>query len=78
MGTRKNRAREGDTQGKRERLPKRPMKILSTCFLRVGKIAIGLRKLPKGQHADDLLITGQGDTGEKDDLDHKPNLKSLS
>ena len=41
MGARKNRAREGDTRGKRERLPKRPMKIFSTRFLRVRKIAVG-------------------------------------
>ena len=41
VGTRKNGAREGDTRGKRERLPESPMKIVSTRFPRVRKFPIG-------------------------------------
>ena len=41
MGARKNRACERDMQGERKRLPERPMKIVSTRFLRVQKILIG-------------------------------------
>ena len=41
MGARKNEAREGDTPGEKERLPDRPMKIVSTRFLRVRKVPIG-------------------------------------
>ena len=37
----KERAREEDTQGERERLPERPMKIIFTGFLRVWKVSIG-------------------------------------
>ena len=40
MGARKNGAREGDTRGERVRLPKRPMKIVFTRFLRVRKVPI--------------------------------------
>ena len=40
MGARKNGAREGDTQGERERLSKRPMKIVFIRFLRVRKVPI--------------------------------------
>ena len=40
MGARNNGAREGDTRRERD-LPERPMKTVSTCFLRVRKIPIG-------------------------------------
>ena len=40
MGARKNGAREGDTRGERERLSKRPMKIVFIRFLRVRKVPI--------------------------------------
>lgn len=41
MGPRKNRLCEADTQGERDHLPKRPMKMVFTPFLRVWKIPIG-------------------------------------
>ena len=41
VGKRKNWAREGDTRGKRERLPEEPMKIVSTRFPRVRKFRVG-------------------------------------
>ena len=40
MGARKKGSREGDTQGEKERLPDRPMKIVFTRFLRVRKVPI--------------------------------------
>ena len=47
MGAGKNRACERDMQGERRRLPKRPMKIVSTRFLRVQKILIS-QEAPEG------------------------------